>query len=188
MDDPQRLQSGFTLFKDVFEAESEASTYAKFGLPGDSEEDEPLMAEAYQLMQQTEVDMTLFFRGLPDVDEGTSVSSLNEIFYDADKLKRDGQAWNDWLKRYGARVARLGAAPEERRERMNAVNPLYVPRNYLLQEAIEMAESGDESRIWELLELFRLPYTEQPGKERFAARRPEWAREKAGCSMLSCSS
>jgi uncharacterized protein YdiU (UPF0061 family) len=53
---------------------------------------------------------------------------------------------------------------------------------------IEATEAGDRTQLPELLEVLRHPYDLQPGKERFAEKRPEWARHKPGCSMLSCSS
>ena len=71
---------------------------------------------------------------------------------------------------------------------MNAVNPKYVLRNYMSQMAIDAADKGDYTLIDALFQLLKNPYSEQPEKEKWFAKRPEWARDKVGCSMLSCSS
>jgi uncharacterized protein YdiU (UPF0061 family) len=85
-------------------------------------------------------------------------------------------------------VQQDGVSDELRRQRMNKVNPKYVLRNYLAQLAIDKAEQNDFSMVNELLELFRHPYDEQEDMEHYAVKRPDWARDRAGCSMLSCSS
>ena len=71
---------------------------------------------------------------------------------------------------------------------MNAVNPWFVLRNYLAQEAIERAHKGDYNLLHALDEALLNPYVEQTQFAQFFAKRPEWARHRAGASMLSCSS
>ena len=96
-----------------------------------------------------------------------------------------------WLKRYAARANEEGvseAARAMRSEQMQAANPIYVPRNYLAQQAIDAAESGDLRELHALMEALQQPYTRREHCDRFAEKRPEWARVRAGCSMLSCSS
>ena len=93
-----------------------------------------------------------------------------------------------WIKDYSARVLQDGTPHVERQERMNRVNPKYVLRNYLAQLAIDQSEKGDYSMIHELLAVLRHPYDTQPHYTKYAEKRPEWARHRPGCSMLSCSS
>ncbi|WP_338338231.1 protein adenylyltransferase SelO [Xanthomonas citri pv. bilvae] len=108
--------------------------------------------------------------------------------YDEDKRVADAPQLQQWLQRYAARLQQDPLPPDARRARMRLANPRYVLRNYLAQQAIDRAEQGDPSGVQELLEVMRHPYDDQPGRDAFAARRPEWARDRAGCSMLSCSS
>jgi uncharacterized protein YdiU (UPF0061 family) len=154
-----------------------------------TDEDLQLLQSLHELMQSAEVDMTLFFRGLADIDlDQPRLTAVRAAFYDDEKLHRFEPDFLAWLGRYADRARGDALPPGERRARMNAVNPRYVMRNYLAQQAIDRAEQGDDAGIHELLEVMRRPYDEQPGREAFAGRRPDWARDRAGCSMLSCSS
>jgi uncharacterized protein YdiU (UPF0061 family) len=145
------------------------------------------------VLVDAEIDMTLFFRRLAQVPAGSSsaaaLATLRHAYYAPDAITVGHQrVLGDWLSRYADRVRREAIDDVERRRRMDAVNPLYVPRNYLVQQVIEATEAGDRGSLPELLDVLRRPYEEQPGRERFAEKRPEWARQRPGCSMLSCSS
>ena len=126
--------------------------------------------------------MTLFFRHLCSITE-PDVAHVADAFYEGSEP--DTSAWNRWLKRWWERV---DGQPD--RDGMRRANPKYVLRNWMAQLAIDAAEEkGDFSIAEELHELLKRPYDEQPEHEaKWFQKRPEWARHRVGCSMLSCSS
>ncbi len=183
------LHAGLQRYSDVF-AEADRDTIArKFGLRECRADDIELMRSLQALMHAAETDMTLFFRALADLDlAAPTLAPLRDAFYSEATMRAAEPDFDAWLRRYAARVAQDAMSPAERRIRMNASNPRYVLRNYLAQQAIDRAEQGDERGIIELLDVMRRPCDDQPGRDAFAQRRPDWARDRAGCSMLSCSS
>jgi serine/tyrosine/threonine adenylyltransferase len=157
--------------------------------------DAELMQELLEVLQLTETDMTILHRRLALVDttpvasDDALLAPLADAYYQPQSLTAEQRERTlRWLRQYGERVRSDGLPDQERRARMQRVNPKYVPRNYLAQLAIDRAEQGDYGLVNELLDVLRRPYDEQPDKETFSAKRPDWARQRPGCSMLSCSS
>lgn len=183
------LQAGLDAYAATYARLDRENIAVKLGLPDCRDGDVELMQRLHGLLQAGEVDMTLFFRGLADFDAAApSLDVVMDAFYDDAKRARLQGEFDAWLQRYAARLVETGEPGTIRRARMHAANPRYVLRNYLAQQAIDRAQSGDSSAITELLEVMRRPCDGQSGREAFAAKRPEWARTKVGSSMLSCSS
>ncbi|TXH67177.1 MAG: YdiU family protein [Lysobacteraceae bacterium] len=188
-EDHAALQSGIERFDQVYAETERGNNARKLGLEDWRDGDTDLVRELYALMQESGADMSLLFRSLTDIDPSApSFQALADCFYDPDRRDAAGGRWSNWLRGYAARLATQALPEAVRRARMQAANPKYVLRNYLAQEAIDRAEQGDPDGVNELLDLLRRPYDEQPDREHFARKRPEWARHRAGCSMLSCSS
>ena len=197
--DPEPLEQGLTDYSRWFEEGWQATMAAKLGLVAfQAETDTTLTQDLLGLLPAVETDMTLFYRHLADIPAGNAddriapaelAAPLMAAFYRPEQLTPTYlEQLGSWLGRYRQRLRHDGLVDAERKQRMHAVNPKYVLRNYLAQLAIDDIAAGDFSLTSELLDVLRHPYDEQPGRERFAEKRPEWARHRPGCSMLSCSS
>lgn len=201
--DPGPFENSLRAYAENYERDNSAMWLSKIGLETteNTEQGDQLVTELIDVLLATETDMTIFFRSLAEIpgeaSAGADLSSVSDIDLAAplvDAYYADGAASDvaavtaTWLRRYLAAVGETGRSDSERREAMNAVNPKFVMRNYLAQVAIDAAEQNDFEPVVELLDVMRNPYGEQPGRESYAAKRPEWARERPGCSQLSCSS
>jgi len=189
----ESLQQALQVYTSTFDQGWQGMMAGKLGLRAFEPVagDETLIAKLEKLLIAAETDMTLFYRGLADFsvddDDESFQAFLQECSYaPLNRSVRDMAAC--WFNAYQNRLRRDNRPDVERKQAMNAVNPRYVLRNYLAQQAIDLAEQGDFGRVSELLDTLRRPYTEQAGCERFTEKRPEWAKHRAGCSMLSCSS
>jgi uncharacterized protein YdiU (UPF0061 family) len=159
--------------------------------------DDALVNDLFDVLQAVETDMTIFFRLLAtlpstvpeNAEDRIVLGPLRRAFYSADAFAPEPLARiGEWLRRYLARARSDPLSAEARLKRMQRANPKYVLRNYLAQQAIEALENGDASVLERMMRVLERPYDDQPEHDALAERRPEWARHKAGCSALSCSS
>ena len=177
-------------FKKNYIAESLDMMMAKIGLERKINIDGQLIDELKELLESSSIDMTIFFRNLSKFESpNTFIEEVRAASYlEETEFNTFIDSWMSWLTDYAERLKVDDKTPEERAAAMNKVNPKYVLRNYMAQLAIEAAENGDYSLIDELYQLLLRPYDEQPEMEKWFAKRPDWALNKVGCSMLSCSS
>lgn len=198
IDAVEPLQEGLNAYRRVYAEQWQKDMANKLGLNNFTDDDINLVDELHRILQLAETDMTIFYRLLANFDvavlsaDDSTLIDLIKLSYYAEPSPEAHSAMATWLRAYGARLQQdfvlHGELYGQRKARMNKTNPKYVLRNYMAQQAIDKATQGDFSEVQRLLQVLRNPYDEQPESEIYFAKRPEWARTKAGCSMLSCSS
>lgn len=175
----EALKAGLDSYQPLFEREYLRLMRAKLGLQDARPEDDGLIREWLGLLQESRGDYTIAFRELGSflTAEGAANNTVRDHIVNREHF-------DDWAVRYWERLRSEDSRDEERRERMNRVNPKYVLRNYLAQVAIEKAQQKDFSEIDRLFTLLQQPFTDQPGMDAYAAAPPNWGKHLA----VSCSS
>ncbi|MBB4821288.1 uncharacterized protein YdiU (UPF0061 family) [Pseudomonas alcaligenes] len=173
----EALREALELFLPLYQAAWLDRMRRRLGFIQAEDGDEALVQRLLQLMQTSAVDYSLFFRRLGDSAPEQAVAVLRDDFVDL-------AGFDAWAAQYVERAAREGDDQDARRQRMHAVNPKYILRNYLAQRAIEAAERGDYSEVRQLHAVLARPFDEQPGMESYAERPPEWGKHLE----ISCSS
>ncbi|CAM3464376.1 YdiU family protein [Mycobacterium colombiense] len=156
-------EQSFGVFQTRYDAEWSSGMRAKLGLPGGVDVDVAtvLVEELLALLKQNHVDYTSFFRGLSGAARGDAKSDAEPVR----GLFADLAGFDAWLTRWRA----LGPDADT----MDRSNPVYIPRNHLVEEALGAATAGELDPLERLLAAVTDPYTERPGLERYAAPAPE---------------
>jgi uncharacterized protein YdiU (UPF0061 family) len=151
----------------------------KFGLESAQDGDAALFLACFEALQKGRVDYTNFFRALGGLTRASTPydDTLALMF-------ENRSEWYDWQRRYRDRLAGEARGDAARSAAMAAVNPAYVLRNYLAQNAIEAAEGRDYTELSRLHAALREPFEERPERAAYAAPPPESARH----IIVSCSS
>ena len=138
---------------------------AKIGLVSSEDDDGMLINDMFTAMDWQNVDYTLFFRRLADAALGQD-DELVSLFDDGDKIRA-------WLKLWHDRLLRDPLGPSERAKAMNRVNPVYIPRNHRVEEALNSAEAGEMSLFSKLLDVLSDPFTKRDGLEGYEGPAPD---------------
>ena len=168
----EQAQAALARYEAVYRTTFLALLRAKLGLRDVRDADADLALELFRLLEARRIDWTNFWRALSQGEEPALA------------LLGADEASQGWFARYAARIAGEGRADAERRAAMRAVNPKYVLRNWVAQEAIAACEAGDDAVVNAVLNVLRAPFEEHPGREDWAQPAPERYR---GLSV-SCSS
>jgi hypothetical protein len=174
--DEDTLRTTLRRYETVYNATFESLMRAKLGLAESGDDDMALIMDTFSMLHEHHIDFTRFFRGLSTrATQGDA--PVRDLFVDRTVA-------DDWLSRYQERLALETASNTERDQAMCSVNPKYILRNYLAQQAIKDAQQGRFETAHKLLDVLKRPFDEQPENEAFAALPPDWGKHME----ISCSS
>ena len=170
-------------FAEAMQQQLQSMWTAKLGL---SEYHSDLFKQLVQLMTQTKVDYTIFFRELSYIPN--TVSALKKSFYGETPQQLDEQ-WQSWLTNWYDLVSREGSLAETA-AKMKQTNPKYAWREWLIVPAYQQATQGDYTLVKELQEVLSYPYDEQSQdvEDKYYRLKPEAFSNVGGVSHYSCSS
>ncbi len=147
----------------------------KLGLKKSLPSDRELLQQLLSTLQQLRIDYTLFFRELSHYS-GKKEPILRTSLYH--------NPLNEWLDIYDKRLELEELETNKRLEKMQAINPKYVLKNYMLQEAIDAAQKREYQKVKDLFTIAQNPYSEHPEFERWSQATPDFYKNR----KLSCSS
>ena len=188
--DTEGLQVALDDYGAIFYQHYHRMMVQKLGLDEVREEDSALINRVEKVLASLKPDMTLFYQALIELPTGALEAAaildhFRESFY-RPLQTAEAEDFAALIQTYAERVARNTISREEAVRRMRAANPRFILRNYLLHQAIEELEKGEDTLFVQLQQALKEPYSTRG--DAFFKKRPEWAAHKAGCSMLSCSS
>jgi uncharacterized protein YdiU (UPF0061 family) len=188
--DPAELVETVEGYQDVFWMKYYSMMGNKLGLDKVTPDDVELIDRFEKTLSTIKPDMTIFYQLLIDLplDLENEVNILNH-FSDSFYEEPEGaeiQTLYSLIKAYQDRIKKNTSSREDSLNLMKENNPRFVLRNYLLHQAIEELERGQDQLFIKLQEAIKEPYSKK--FDEFFELRPGWASQKAGCSMLSCSS
>ena len=182
IEDVESAEAALAPFKTFFSDAMNDAMHAKLGLAIRRPEDQALVDGLFALLHESHADFTIFFRRLCDFDAQRAEPARSGL--DVRDLFLDRERFDRWTVDYRARLMHEAQASEARRIAMRAVNPKYILRNHLAEEAIVKARAKDFSEVERLLKLLQNPFDDQPEFERYADLPPNWA----SSLEVSCSS
>ena len=190
--DEDDIANTLTHYQGVYAQTAQRLFAAKLGITFDSQSaDGQLLEDLFAWLGKEETDMTLFFRALSKVvvaDSPTGMPEATRNAFYGEPTARHVDDGVTWLRRWWQRTRQEQTPPEEIARSLDRTNPNFILRNWLAQTAIDAAHAGDLSILEQLLDALRRPFDELPNNPDLVQKRPDWARNKPGCSALSCSS